>query len=183
MTGAVGVSGRAGARHRWPKPHLGAPRASPRMPSEPRDEDLAIRGLFEEPRRVSPAPGQATAPQAQAGHPAAGIAAPHRARARPGSPPRARPDDAGGRAARGSRASSARRAPSGGDDAPARSGRRGPGSDNSGPDGAALVAGQGESCACGPRSPTGARGRRGASPPGSHRTPGAGTFPMKQTPR
>ena len=71
-----------------------------------------------EPRRASLALRQAAAPQAKAGHPGAGIAAPRQARARPDSPPRARPGDADGRGARGSRAWSDRRAPSGGDDAP-----------------------------------------------------------------
>src|SRR5258705_1666509 len=153
------------------------------MPSEPRDEDLAIRGLFEEPRRVYSAPGQATVPQAKADHPAAEIAESRQALARPDNPPRARPDDAAGRGARGSRAWSDRRAPNGEDDAPARSGHRSRESGNSGPDGGALAGGREESSGSGHRSPPSAHCHRGASPPGSRRTPDAGTFPRKRAPR
>jgi hypothetical protein len=63
-----------------------------------------------------------------AGRPVAGTGARRPALARPGSPPRAPRGGDGDRAARGSRASWDRRAPSGGRDGPRRSGRRSPGS-------------------------------------------------------
>jgi hypothetical protein len=183
MTGVVGVSGCAGAGHRWPTPHPGALRASPRTPSARRGEGRAIHAPSGAPQRASSAPGQATAPQAKPDHPAAGIAAPRQTRARPDNPPRAQPDDAAGKAARDLRAWSTPHAPSDGDDGLARSERHSRGSGNSGPDGAALAAGRGESSASGHRSPPSARCDRGASPPGSRRTPGAGTFPRTRARR
>src|SRR5882724_8855812 len=88
ITDKVWLSAPEGAGRRSPKPYPSVPRASQRTPSERRDEALAIHAPSEEPRRASPAPGQATALQVAAGHPAAGIAEPRQARARPDSPPR-----------------------------------------------------------------------------------------------
>ena len=129
------------------------------------------------------APRAAAARQAMAGHPAAGTEACHRAADRPDSPPRAPRGRADDRAARDSRAWSGPLAPSGERDAPGRPPRRSPGSGNRGPGGAAPAVAPEELSASGRRSPRPARRRRAASPPGLHRTPGAGTFPRERVPR
>ena len=61
-------------------------------------------------------------------------------------------------------------------------GRRSPGSGSPGPDGGARAATPAESSGSGPRPRRCAPPRRAASPPGSHRTPGAATFPRERGP-
>ncbi len=179
MIDEVGLPAPGGAGRRSPNPDPGAPRANQGTPSARRGEGRATRDTREAPRRDLPVLRQVWAPRAVGAHPAAGIGAPRRACARPGSPPRAPPGDAGGKEARDSKASSRPRGPSGGDDALGHCSHRSRGTGSPGPDGGAPAARRGESSGSGPRSRPRGRPHHGASPPGWHRRPGAGTFPMK----
>ena len=152
----------------------------------PRVEAKALRRRDAPGASVDGIPGylpRAAAPRVAGGRPAAGTGASRRARARPGSPPRAPRGDAGDRAARDSRASSGRPAPSGGDDAPGRRGHRSPGSGSPGPDAGAPAAARAESSGSGRRSPRHALSSHAASLRGSRHTPVAATFPRKRARR
>ena len=147
---AMLVSAPASAARRSPTPHPAAPRASRGTPSAHQREGLASRDAPGAPRRHPPAPQQATAPRAAGGRRASGTAAPRRACARPETPPRGRPGDAGDTAARDSTAWWGPHAPSGEDDAHGRSGHHSPGSGSRGPDAEAPAVRQGESSGSGP---------------------------------
>ena len=128
------------------------------------------------------APTPTAAPREAVGRPAAGNGARRWPVARADIPPRAQRDDGGDRVTRGSRGWSGRPAPSGARDALARPAPRTPGSDSVDLDAGEPAAARAESCASGPQLPPTAPPGRAASPPGSHRTPGAETFPRKRAP-
>ena len=118
------------------------------------------------------APPEEAAPRAEAARPGGGTEARRWTVDRAGSPPRERRGGGGDRARRDSRAWWGPLGPSDGCDGPGRTALRSPGTDSRGLDGEALSAAPAESCVSGPRPPAGARLRRGASRPGSRRTPG-----------
>src|SRR5438552_12209285 len=171
------------AGRRSPSQDPGAPPASAGTPSARAVEVLVCRagpgGPAPDQRALRPAAGR----RAAGGRPAAGTGACRRARGRPDSPPRGPRGGASDRGARGWRAWSGRLGPSVGCDAPRPPGARSPGSGSRGPGGAAPAATPGESSASGRRSRRCARLRRGASPPGSRRTPGAVTSPRRRASR
>src|SRR6266702_1397347 len=114
----VWISERGGAGRRSPTRHSVPPRANSDTPSARRFERLASRDARGEPRPDHPALRQAAAPQAAGGRLVAGTGGCRRVTARPGSLPRARRGDGGGRVARGWRAWLGPRGPNGGGDAP-----------------------------------------------------------------
>ena len=129
---------------------------------------------------IVPGPLAEAGRRAEVFRPVAGTVARRRAVVPPGIPPRGRRGDGADRASRGSRAWWARPGPSGGCDGPDRTTRRSPGTGSRGRGGAARAGSPGEWSASGRRLPRSARPGRAASPPGSRRTPGGGTFPRKR---
>src|SRR5436189_3094339 len=169
-----------GARRRSPSPRPGAPPATPGWWSARAGQPPRHRAVLVGSRRDRRAPPAEAAPRAEAARPGGGTGARRRAVDRPGSPLRERRGGGGDTARRDSRAWWGPLGPSDGCDGPGRTALRSPGTDSRGLDGEALSATPAESCVSGPRPPAGARLRRGASRPGSRRTPGAGTFPRKR---
>jgi len=128
-------------------------------------------------------PRAAAARRAAADHRDTGTSGRRPILARPDSPPRAPHGGAGDRAWRDWTTWSALRGPSDGRDAPDRTVVRTPGSGSPCPDGGAPAATPAEWSGSAPRPPRCSRPRRASSPPGSRRTPAAGTFPRKRAAR
>jgi len=171
------------AGRRSPSPRPGAPPTTPGSRSARRCGVPARRAALAGASRDRRAPQEDEERRAEACRPGAGTEARRPAVDRACSPPRGPRGGGGDRAGRDSRASWGPLVPSDGCGVPGRTERCNPENGSRGRGGGAPAVAPGESCGCEHRPPRPGRPGRVASPPGSRRTPDAGTFQLERVRR